>query len=100
MQHLIPIYPSPQSNIGLILHAVGEYSLSLQFMEHALRLNRSYHGERSLKLAVAHHLVARTQSCLGDFRAALQNEKETFAIYKQQVWALVRGFQRLSPGVA
>ena len=55
-------------------------------MEHALRLNRTFHGERSLKLAVAHHLVARTQSCLGDFRAALQNEKETFAIYKQQVY--------------
>jgi len=73
------------SNIGLILHAVGEYSLSLQFMEHALRLNRCYHGERSLKVAVAHHLVARTQSCLGDFRAALQNEKETFAIYKHQL---------------
>ena len=65
---------------------MGEYSLSLQFMEHALRLNRAFHGERSLKLAVAHHLVARTQSCLGDFRAALQNEKETFAIYKQQVY--------------
>jgi protein TIF31 len=30
-------------------------------------------------------LVARTQSCQGDFRGALQNEKETYAIYKQQL---------------
>lgn len=38
-----------------------------------------------MKVAVSYHLVARTQSCMGDFRAALQNEKETYTIYKQQV---------------
>ncbi|XP_063853369.1 LOW QUALITY PROTEIN: clustered mitochondria protein homolog [Scylla paramamosain] len=70
------------SNIGLILHAVGQYGLSLQFLEAALHLNLRFHGSRSLKAAVTHHLVARTQSCLGDFRAALRHEKETFAIYR------------------
>lgn len=73
------------SNISLILHAVGEYELSLRFLEHALSLNLRYHGPRSLKVAVSYHLVARTQSCMGDFRAALNNEKETYAIYKQQL---------------
>merc|ERR1711878_233351 len=29
--------------------------------------------------------VARTQSCMGDFRSALQNEKETYAIYRSQL---------------
>lgn len=29
--------------------------------------------------------VARTQSCMGDFRSALQNEKETYAIYRAQL---------------
>lgn len=72
-----------QSNISLILHAVGEYELSLRFLEHALALNLRYHGPQSLKVAVSYHLVARTQSCMGDFRAALNNEKETYAIYKQ-----------------
>lgn len=74
-----------QSNISLILHAVGEYELSLRFLEHALSLNIKYYGEKSLKVAVSYHLVARTQSCMGDFRSALNNEKETYAIYKQQV---------------
>ncbi|XP_032674244.1 clustered mitochondria protein homolog isoform X2 [Odontomachus brunneus] len=73
------------SNISLILHAVGEYDLSLRFLEHALTLNLRYHGARSLKVAMSYHLVARTQSCMGDFRAALNNEKETYAIYKQQL---------------
>ncbi|XP_076160033.1 clustered mitochondria protein homolog [Ptiloglossa arizonensis] len=73
------------SNISLILHAVGEYELSLRFLEHALALNLRYYGPRSLKVAVSYHLVARTQSCMGDFRAALNNEKETYAIYKQQL---------------
>ena len=37
-----------------------------------------------------YHLVARTHSCRGDFRAALQSEKEAFTIYKRtvRVWSL------------
>merc|ERR1719228_2539596 len=73
------------SNIGLILHAVGEYDISLRFLEKALALNLIYHGPKSLKVAVSYHLVARTQSCMGDFRSALTNEKETFTIYKTQL---------------
>jgi len=73
------------SNIGLILHAVGEYDISLRFLERALQLNLKYHGAKSLKVAVSYHLVARTQSCMGDFRSALANEKETFTIYKTQL---------------
>lgn len=56
------------SNIGLILHAVGEYEPSLKFLEKALELNIKFHGAKSLKVAVSYHLVARTQSCMGDFR--------------------------------
>jgi len=73
------------SNIGLILHAVGEYDISLRFLEKALALNIKYHGMKSLKVAVSYHQVARTQSCMGDFRSALANEKETFTIYKTQL---------------
>lgn len=38
-----------------------------------------------MHVAVSYHLVARTQSCMGEFRAALNNEKETYSIYKSQV---------------
>jgi protein TIF31 len=76
---------NPQSNIALILHAVGEYELSLRFAERALGVTCAVHGPRSLKAAVARHLLARTLSCLGDFRQALQHEKETYSIYKQLV---------------
>jgi len=64
---------------------VGEYDISLRFLEKALQLNLKYHGAKSLKVAVSYHLVARTQSCMGDFRSALANEKETFTIYKTQL---------------
>lgn len=43
------------SNIGLILHAVGEYDLSLRFLEKALVLNKKYYGSRSLKGTSHHH---------------------------------------------
>lgn len=78
----------------MILHAVGEYELSLRFLEHALALNIKYYGPKSLKVAVSYHLVARTQSCMGDFRSALNSEKETYAIYKQQVY-IVRKLQSM-----
>ncbi|CAG2201098.1 CLU1 [Mytilus edulis] len=73
------------SNIGLILHAAEEYDLSLRFLENALQINSKFHGAKSLKVAMNYHLVARTHSCRGDFRAALQSEKEAFTIYKHMV---------------
>ncbi|KAI8504879.1 hypothetical protein Bbelb_169880 [Branchiostoma belcheri] len=73
------------SNIGLILHGVGEIDLSLRFLDNALELNRKYHGQRSLKVALNHHLLARAFSCKGDFRAALMHERETYTIYKSQL---------------
>lgn len=73
----------------MILHAVGEFELSLRFLEKALALNIRYYGANSIKVAVSYHLVARTQSCMGDFRAALNSEKETYAIYKRQVGFLL-----------
>ncbi len=78
-------FPIPQSNIGLILHAIGEYESSLRFLEHALALNLHYFGRRHLKVALSYHLVARTLSCMGLFRGALTNEKETYAIYKREL---------------
>lgn len=73
------------SNIGLILHAISEFDISLKFLENALSMNKHLFGMQSLKVAVNFHLVARTQSCMGDFRSALQNEKEAYLIYKSQL---------------
>ena len=47
-----------------------------------------YFGQESLKTAMTYHLVARTHSCRGDFRSALQSEKEAFSIYKSKVGQL------------
>ncbi|XP_060599654.1 clustered mitochondria protein homolog [Ruditapes philippinarum] len=73
------------SNIGLILHAVEEYDRSLTFLEHALQLYQRFYGSKSLKVAMSYHLVARTHSCRGDFRAALNSEKEAYTIYRQML---------------
>ncbi|KAL0973150.1 hypothetical protein UPYG_G00199620 [Umbra pygmaea] len=73
------------SNIGLVLHGVMEYDLSLRFLENALAINSKYHGLRSLKVALSHHLVARVYESKAEFRTALQHEKEGYTIYKNQV---------------
>uniref|UniRef100_A0A674NGJ5 Clustered mitochondria protein homolog n=1 Tax=Takifugu rubripes TaxID=31033 RepID=A0A674NGJ5_TAKRU len=73
------------SNIGLVLHGVMEYDLSLRFLENALTINKKYHGPRSLKVALSHHLVARVYESKAEFRSALQHEKEGYTIYKNQM---------------
>ncbi|XP_063305858.1 clustered mitochondria protein homolog isoform X2 [Pelobates fuscus] len=73
------------SNIGLVLHGVMEYDLSLRFLENALTINTKYHGSKSLKVALSHHLVARVYETKGEFRSALQHEKEGYTIYKNQL---------------
>ncbi|XP_031751987.1 clustered mitochondria protein homolog isoform X2 [Xenopus tropicalis] len=73
------------SNIGLVLHGVMEYDLSLRFLENALTINSKYHGVKSLKVALSHHLVARVYETKGEFRSALQHEKDGYTIYKNQL---------------
>uniref|UniRef100_A0A3P9QE97 Clustered mitochondria protein homolog n=1 Tax=Poecilia reticulata TaxID=8081 RepID=A0A3P9QE97_POERE len=73
------------NNIGLVLHGVMEYDLSLRFLENALTINTKYHGARSLKVALSHHLVARVYESKAEFRSALQHEKEGYTIYKNQM---------------
>ncbi|XP_078080887.1 clustered mitochondria protein homolog isoform X3 [Mustelus asterias] len=73
------------SNIGLVLHGVMEYDLALRFLENALAINGKYHGAKSLKVALSHHLVARVYESKAEFRSALQHEKDGYTIYKNQL---------------
>jgi protein TIF31 len=70
------------SNLGLILQASGEYDIAVKFLESSLQGNKKYFGEKSMKTALSYHLLARLQSCRGDFRTALMNERNTYQIYK------------------
>ncbi|CAF3343891.1 unnamed protein product [Rotaria sp. Silwood1] len=73
------------SNLGLILQSYGDYENALKFMEKSLELNKKFYGLKSLKVALSHHLCARIQSCRGDFRSALNSEREAYQIYKLQL---------------
>jgi protein TIF31 len=70
------------STLGLFLQAAGEYDCALKFLEKSLEINKKYFGLKSMKTALSFHLLARLQSCRGDFRTALMNERETYQIYK------------------
>ncbi|KAL5108747.1 hypothetical protein TcWFU_003603 [Taenia crassiceps] len=71
-------------NISLMLHAVEEYDTSVTFLENALKLNRIFYGEKSLKEAFNAHLLSRTHAYRGDFRSALDCEKRRYAIYVER----------------
>ncbi|VDD87948.1 unnamed protein product [Enterobius vermicularis] len=78
-----PLMAQIDGNIGVILYAVQEYDEALKFLQSALKLHQTYMEPRALKTAMIYHLMARTYSCRGDFRTALQMEKETFTIYSK-----------------
>ncbi|VDK32074.1 unnamed protein product [Taenia asiatica] len=71
-------------NISLMLHAVEEYDTSVTFLENALKLNKLFYGEKSLKEAFNAHLLSRTHAYRGDFRSALDCEKRRYAIYLER----------------
>uniref|UniRef100_A0A3Q0SQI9 Clustered mitochondria homolog n=1 Tax=Amphilophus citrinellus TaxID=61819 RepID=A0A3Q0SQI9_AMPCI len=73
------------SMLGLVLHGLMEYELSLKFLQNALTLTSKYHGATSLKYAHSHHLLATVHESKGEFRSALHHEKEAYSIYKSQV---------------
>ncbi|XP_072230646.1 clustered mitochondria protein homolog isoform X2 [Leuresthes tenuis] len=73
------------SMLGLVLYGLMEYELSLKYLQNALNLTVKYHGARSLKHAQSHHLLATVYESKGEFRSALQHEKEAYSIYKSQV---------------
>ncbi|KAM6907215.1 clustered mitochondria protein homolog [Xenentodon cancila] len=73
------------SILGLVLHGLMKYELSLKFLQNALFLTSKYHGATSLKHAHSHHLLATVYENKGEFRSALQHEKEAYSIYKMQV---------------
>ncbi|KAM7374511.1 hypothetical protein PAMP_007164 [Pampus punctatissimus] len=71
--------------LGLVLHGLMEYELSLKFLQNAFILTSKYHSATSLKHAHSHHLLATVYESKGEFRSALQHEKEAYSIYKSQV---------------
>ncbi|KAM7398191.1 hypothetical protein PAMA_006202 [Pampus argenteus] len=73
------------SMLGLVLHGLMEYELSLKFLQNAFILTSKYHSATSLKHAHSHHLLATVYESKGEFRSALQHEKEAYSIYKSQV---------------
>ncbi|EJD73915.1 eukaryotic translation initiation factor [Loa loa] len=78
-----PFMAEIDGNIGVILYAVQEFDDALKFLQNALKLHQTYMEPQTLKTALIYHLLARTYSCRGDFRTALQMERETFTIYSK-----------------
>ncbi|CAG5872673.1 unnamed protein product [Menidia menidia] len=73
------------SMLGLLLYGLMEYELSIKYLQNALNMTSKYHGERSMNHAQSHHLLAIVDESKGEFRSALQHEKEAYSIYKSQV---------------
>ncbi|KAJ3589840.1 hypothetical protein NHX12_010681 [Muraenolepis orangiensis] len=72
------------SMLGLVLHGLMKYELSLKFLQNALKITLKYHHAASLKCAHSHHLLATVYESQGEFRLALQHEKEAYWVYKGQ----------------
>uniref|UniRef100_A0A914DXN8 Clustered mitochondria protein homolog n=1 Tax=Acrobeloides nanus TaxID=290746 RepID=A0A914DXN8_9BILA len=76
-----PIMGQIDANIGVILYTVQDYDSCLKFLNNALRLTLAYNNQICLKTALIYNILAHTYSCRGDFRMAIQMQKETSSIY-------------------
>lgn len=79
------VSPVAQSNIGLVLHGVMEYELSLRFLENALTINTKYHGNRSLKVALRCTETRLISYNMWRFPARMQLLSSFFFIYSLYV---------------
>ena len=66
-----------------------EYDTSLKYLNNANTITLKYMGKQSLKGAMLSHVIAMTHSSRGDFRLALQCEKEAYLVYKTQVGGFI-----------
>nr|VZH94976.1 unnamed protein product [Spirometra erinaceieuropaei] len=71
-------------NISLMLHAVEQFDTAVVFLENALRLSKIFYGPKSLKVAFNCHLLSQTHAYRGDFRSALDFEKQRYSIYRER----------------
>ncbi|CAL8280497.1 unnamed protein product [Arctogadus glacialis] len=72
------------SMLGLVLHGLMNYDQSLKFLQNGLKMTLKYNGASSLKCAHSHHLLATLLESRGDYRLALQHEKEAYSLYRSQ----------------
>ncbi|XP_065830554.1 clustered mitochondria protein homolog isoform X3 [Oscarella lobularis] len=71
-------------NIGAILLGVKEFQSALAFAQNSLKIYTKFYGSDSDKVAASHHLVARVLANLGDYRSAIDEERQTLSIYSEK----------------
>ncbi|KAM3867538.1 clustered mitochondria protein homolog [Diretmus argenteus] len=72
-----PYMATLDSCLGLVL--TGEQTG--QFLNSALRLNTSFFGPKDLRTALSQHLLSQWMCSKGDYRSAMNHEKEALAAF-------------------
>uniref|UniRef100_A0A667YRG9 Clustered mitochondria protein homolog n=1 Tax=Myripristis murdjan TaxID=586833 RepID=A0A667YRG9_9TELE len=72
-----PFTATVDSCLGLVL--TGEQAE--QFLRSALRLNTSFFGSKDLRTALNQHLLSQWMCSKGDYRSAMNHEKEALAAF-------------------
>ncbi|TRY60548.1 hypothetical protein DNTS_026965 [Danionella cerebrum] len=68
------------ASLGLVLQ--GEQSVG--FLQSALKLSRSFRGDSDLTTALIYHLLAQRLCVCGDYRAAMNHEREAHSIFQNK----------------
>ncbi|XP_030629328.1 clustered mitochondria protein homolog isoform X2 [Chanos chanos] len=75
-----PYIATLDSSLGLVLQ--GEQSL--QYLQNALKLNISFRGAMDQQTALNHHLLAQRMCVVGDYRGAMNHEREALNAFQNQ----------------
>ncbi|VDL19190.1 unnamed protein product [Hymenolepis diminuta] len=81
-----PVHPEIAQidiNLGLLLQVTKQFSQSIEFLENAHKLYKTFHGETSLKVAFTAHLLSCACCYVNSMSAAVNFAKERVAVYAQ-----------------
>ncbi|XP_062398969.1 clustered mitochondria protein homolog [Sardina pilchardus] len=75
-----PYIATLDSSLGLVLQGPQ----SIQYLQNALKINSSFRGDMDVKTALNHHLLAQKMCVAGDYRAAMNHEREAQTVFKNK----------------
>ncbi|KAI6646601.1 Clustered mitochondria protein-like protein isoform X3 [Oopsacas minuta] len=71
-------------NIGYTYHSVGENKRAVKYLENVIRLQDIFYGSQHVQTGMTRHLLSKAYSLAGEYRQAIQQEKQAYNTFKEK----------------
>ena len=71
-------------NIGYTYHSVGENKRAIKYLENVIKLQDVFYGPQHVQTGMTRHLLSKACSLAGEYRQAIQQEKQAYHTFKEK----------------